>query len=72
MPNRDGSQWYFVEIKGIPHGHTHVVTGAMPLAKAQAIKLKVEDALDGYRRPKRKGGRRRPKTSWERLIKEPV
>lgn len=74
MPNRSGVYPHFVEIKGIPHavGSALVVTGALPLARAEEVKRKIEDALDAYRRPKRKGGRRRPKTAWERLIREPV
>ena len=73
-PDRNGVQRYFVEIKGVPHcsGSALVVSNALPLAKAEEAKRKIEDALDSYRRPKRKGGRRKPKTSWERIVREPV
>jgi hypothetical protein len=70
--NRDGVPRFFVEVKGFPHGHTYIVTSALPRARAEEVKKGIEDTMDAYRRPKRKGGRRKPKTSWERLIKEPV
>ena len=73
----DGVQRYFVEITGIPHAYgktvgTLVISNALPLAKAQEVQAKIEDTLDAYRRPKRKSGKHRPKTFWERILREPL
>jgi hypothetical protein len=70
IKDRDGVHRCFVEIKGIPHCHgtALVVSKAMTPAEAEEVKLKIEEALDKYRRPPRKGGKRKPKTSWERLL----
>ena len=73
-PGRDGVRKWFIELKGVPNasGGALVVCPALPWDKVQEVKKKIEDAMDAYRRPKRKGGRRKPKTSWERITREPV
>lgn len=73
MPDRNGVQKHFVEIKGVPHSHgggALIVTMALELAAAEQVKREIEDALDEYRRPKRVSGKKRPKTSWERITKD--
>jgi len=66
---RDGSQKYFVEIKGVPHARGHlVVTGPLQEDQAEKVRQDIEDGLDAYRRPTRT--RRRGKTFWQRLKDE--
>ena len=61
---------YFVVLVGVPGSPDLVASRVLSMEQAQEALRKIEDELDVYRKPKRKGSRRKPKTSWERINRD--
>lgn len=61
---------FFVVLTGVPDrlGTVEIVVSPRVSREVAAeLGRKIEDEMDAYRRPRRTEGRRKPKTSWERI-----
>jgi hypothetical protein len=68
-PDSQGRERFFVEVEGFPGSTTIVVSRGLLREDAEEQMRVIEDALDAYRRPKRKRRANKPRTSWDRILR---